>query len=50
VVKGYHAEDREETVFAHGVQRLLDNVAAKLNRTSVMSLSARVLFRRGRRP
>jgi len=26
VVKGYHAEEREEGVFAGGVQRLLDNV------------------------
>ena len=26
VVKGYHAEAREEAVFAGGVQRLLDNV------------------------
>jgi len=26
VVKGYHAEEREEKVFASGVQRLLDNV------------------------
>src|SRR5262249_14411766 len=26
VVKGYHAEEREEKVFSAGVQRLLDNV------------------------
>ena len=26
VIKGYHAEEREEGVFAGGVQRLLDNV------------------------
>ncbi len=44
VVKGYHAEDREETVFAHGVQRLLDNVLRSLTATSVMSLSASVLL------
>ncbi|HYW67058.1 MAG TPA: ABC transporter ATP-binding protein [Candidatus Dormibacteraeota bacterium] len=39
VVKGYHAEDREELVFAGGVQRLLDNVLKTLTATSVMSLS-----------
>src|SRR5208283_4154677 len=39
VVKGYHAEDREEQVFAGGVQRLLDNVLKTLTATSVMSLS-----------
>jgi subfamily B ATP-binding cassette protein MsbA len=26
VVKGYHAEEREEKIFASGVQRLLENV------------------------
>ena len=26
VIKGYHAEEREEGSFAEGVQRLLDNV------------------------
>ena len=30
VIKGYHAEEREETVFARGVQRLLDNVLQSL--------------------
>ncbi|HKN74378.1 MAG TPA: ABC transporter ATP-binding protein [Candidatus Acidoferrum sp.] len=40
VVKGYHAEDREEGVFAAGVQRLLDNVLKTLTATSLMSLSA----------
>lgn len=44
VVKGYHAEKREENVFAHGVQRLLDNVLRTLTATSVMSLSASVLL------
>jgi subfamily B ATP-binding cassette protein MsbA len=43
VVKGYHAEEREERVFAGGVQRLLDNVIKTLTATSVMSLSATVL-------
>ena len=40
VIKGYHAEEREETVFAAGVRRLLDNVMRTLTATSVMSLSA----------
>jgi ABC-type multidrug transport system fused ATPase/permease subunit len=40
VVKGYHAEEREEGVFAAGVQRLLDNVLKTLTATSLMSLSA----------
>ena len=39
VVKGYHAEDREEAVFSGGVQRLLDNVLKTLTATSLMSLS-----------
>ncbi len=44
VVKGYHAEDREEKVFAGGVQRLLDNVLRTLTATSLMSLSATSLM------
>jgi len=44
VVKGYHAEEREEKVFATGVQRLLDNVLKTLTATSLMSLSARTLL------
>jgi subfamily B ATP-binding cassette protein MsbA len=44
VVKGYHAEAREEAVFAGGVQRLLDNVLKSLTATSFMSLSATVLM------
>ena len=44
VVKGYHAEEREENVFAHGVHRLLDNVLRTLTATSVMSLSASLLL------
>src|SRR5581483_1033593 len=43
VIKGYHAEDREEHVFSMGVKRLLDNVMRTLTATSVMSLSANVL-------
>ena len=44
VIKGYHAEEREEAVFAGGVQRLLDNVMRTLTATSVMSLSASLLM------
>src|ERR1700719_3631610 len=44
VIKGYHAEEREEKVFATGVRRLLDNVMRTLTATSVMSLSASVLL------
>jgi subfamily B ATP-binding cassette protein MsbA len=44
VVKGYHAEAREEEVFGKGVQRLLDNVLKSLTATSFMSLSATVLM------
>ncbi|MGA8273790.1 MAG: ABC transporter ATP-binding protein [Candidatus Sulfotelmatobacter sp.] len=44
VIKGYHAEEREEAVFAHGVKRLLENVMRTLTATSVMSLSAAVLL------
>jgi ABC-type multidrug transport system fused ATPase/permease subunit len=43
VVKGYHAEDREEKVFASGVRRLLANVISSLTATSLMSLSASLL-------
>jgi len=44
VIKGYHAEAREERVFAGGVRRLLDNVMRTLTATSLMSLSASVLL------
>jgi subfamily B ATP-binding cassette protein MsbA len=44
VVKGYHAEQREESIFAAGVRRLLDNVMRTLTATSLMSLSASVLL------
>jgi len=44
VVKGYHAEDREEQVFASGAQRLLDNVLKTLTTTSLMSLSGAALM------
>ena len=44
VIKGYHAEEREEKIFAIGVRRLLDNVMRTLTATSLMSLSASVLM------
>ena len=40
VIKGYHAEEREATVFAAGVQRLLDNVMKSLTATSTLSFAA----------
>ncbi len=43
-VKGYHAEKREQGVFALGVQRLLDNVLATLTAQSVMQLSSSLLL------
>jgi subfamily B ATP-binding cassette protein MsbA len=44
VVKGYHAEAEEASVFAGGVQRLLDNVLRSLTAISLMSLSATTLM------
>ena len=44
VIKGYHAEKREEEVFAVGVKRILDNVLSSLTGMSLMSLSATVLL------
>src|SRR6202022_37295 len=44
VVKGYHAEEREEKIFATGVQKLLDNVLKTLTATSLMSLSGASLM------
>ncbi|HET9653262.1 MAG TPA: ABC transporter ATP-binding protein, partial [Usitatibacter sp.] len=43
-VKGYHAEAREQGVFAGGVKRLLDNVLATLTAQSVMQLSSSLLL------
>jgi subfamily B ATP-binding cassette protein MsbA len=40
VIKGYHAEDREASVFRLGVLRLLDNVMRSLTATSLMSMAA----------
>ncbi len=44
VVKGYHAEEREEQVFGRGVGRLLNNILQSLTAMSLMSLSATVLM------
>src|SRR5215467_2915800 len=44
VVKGYHAEGREEQVFSGGVMRLLANVMRTLTATSVMGLSTSLLL------
>ncbi|WP_239461244.1 ABC transporter ATP-binding protein [Occallatibacter savannae] len=44
VIKGYHAEEREASVFALGVERLLNNVMKSLTLTSVLgSASTTVL-------
>jgi subfamily B ATP-binding cassette protein MsbA len=40
VIKGYHAEEREASVFTVGVMRLLDNVMKSLTATSLMSMAA----------
>ena len=37
VIKGYHAEEREASVFSGGVDRLLQNVMKTLTMTSVLS-------------
>ncbi len=44
VIKGYHAEEREEKVFQAGVRRILENVLQSLTGVSVLSLSATVLL------
>ncbi len=44
VVKGYHAEAREASVFAEGVERLLQNVFKSLTMMSLMALSSTVLM------
>jgi ABC-type multidrug transport system fused ATPase/permease subunit len=44
VIKGYHAEQREEKIFSGGVRRLLDNVMRTLTATSLMGLSASLLL------
>jgi len=44
VVKGYHAEEREASVFAAGALRLLQNVFKTLTATSLMGLSSVVML------
>jgi subfamily B ATP-binding cassette protein MsbA len=43
VVKGYHAEEREHSVFAEGVQRLLDNVMKSLTMTSTLGAASTMM-------
>jgi ABC-type multidrug transport system fused ATPase/permease subunit len=40
VIKGYHAEAREASVFSEGVERLLKNVMKTLTMTSVLSATS----------
>jgi subfamily B ATP-binding cassette protein MsbA len=44
VVKGYHAEDREDQVFAAGAGRILENVLKSITGVSLLSLSATTLL------
>jgi ABC-type multidrug transport system fused ATPase/permease subunit len=44
VVKGYHAEAREASVFAGGVERLLSNVLQSLTAISLMSLATTLML------
>ncbi|MFY9528698.1 MAG: ABC transporter ATP-binding protein [Candidatus Acidiferrales bacterium] len=44
VVKGYHAEEREEGVFSRNVQRLLDNILKTLTATSLMSFASTTIL------
>ena len=44
VVKGYHAEEREQKVFGAGVDRLLQNMMRTLTATSVMGLSSTLMM------
>ena len=44
VIKGYHAENREEGVFAVGVERLLNNVFKSITAVAVLSLSATLVM------
>lgn len=44
VIKGYHAEKREEDVFAAGARRILDNVLKSITGVSLLGLSATVLL------
>jgi subfamily B ATP-binding cassette protein MsbA len=44
VVKGYHAEGREASVFSAGVERLLQNIYKTLTGTALVSVSAQLLL------
>jgi subfamily B ATP-binding cassette protein MsbA len=44
VIKGYHAEEREATVFSGGVERLLQNVMKSLTMTSVLSAASTTML------
>ena len=44
VVKGYHAEAREEAVFSSGVGKLLENILKTLTATSALSLASTLLL------
>jgi ABC-type multidrug transport system fused ATPase/permease subunit len=44
VIKGYHAEDREASVFAAGAQRLLKNVFQSLTTLSLMTFASTALM------
>jgi subfamily B ATP-binding cassette protein MsbA len=40
VIKGYHAEERESTVFGEGVDRLLRNIVSSLTMTSTLGAAS----------
>jgi len=44
VIKGYHAEEREEAVFRKGADRLLNNILQSLSGASLLALSATLLM------
>ncbi len=44
VVKGYHREEQEESVFSAGVSRILDNILKTLTSLSVLGLSSTLLL------
>ena len=44
VIKGYHAEQREASVFEGGAKRLLDNVLKSISTLSLMTLASTVLM------
>jgi ABC-type multidrug transport system fused ATPase/permease subunit len=44
VIKGYHAEDREASVFSGGVERLLQNVMKSLTMTSALSAASTTML------